>query len=141
MTINTNTSASFNPIGLLIPFTNGSNGYFAQSFDTNTQVKQNLVNFLNTRRGERRMMPEFGTKLYEVLFEQIDTNTLEIVKNIVAAELQQWIPQITVQNISVNNKQNTGTNDNYKMGISVDYIVNQTKTQDNIAFDIQNVNI
>ena len=68
-------TSSYSPIGLEVPFTRGKNGYFQQTFDTNSQIKQNLLNFLKTKKGERRMFPEFGTKLYDVIFEQIDENT------------------------------------------------------------------
>ena len=134
-------SSSFYPIGLLMPFTDGNNGYFAQSFDTNTQIKQNLTNFINTRPGERRMAPTFGTKLYGLLFNQLDKSSIEIAKNIIATELQQWIPQISITNISINNTQNLNDVDNYKIEVSVYYVVIQTQTQNNITFSVQNVNI
>ena len=35
-------TGSYVPIGLTVPFTNSPNGYFAQSFDTNTKVKYNI---------------------------------------------------------------------------------------------------
>jgi phage baseplate assembly protein W len=140
MAINVNPSSSYFPIGLMLPFVNGNNGYFAQSFDTNTQIKQNIINFLNTRRGERRMFPEFGTKLYEILFEQIDVNTIDIIKNIISKEMQRWIPQVSIKNISIVD-QNTGTTDNYKIGISIDYVINSTNANDNVSVNIQGVNI
>ena len=72
-TIITNpTSAT--PIGLTLPIQDGSSGYFAQSFDTLTQIKTNITNLLNTRQGERRLQPTFGTRLWNLSFEQnVDT--------------------------------------------------------------------
>ena len=132
------TANIFTPIGLVVPFVNGKNGYFEQSFDTNTQVKNNLTNFLRTRRGERRMMPEFGTKLYELIFEQYDNNIEKIAKNILVEEITQWIPQISVQEIIINNAVNSGAPDNYILHIVINYVVKSTKKKDTLQFNIQN---
>ncbi len=127
---------NFSPIGLTIPFINSNNGYFAQSFDTNTQVKQNLVNFLKTKKGERRMSSLFGTRLYEILFEQIDSNTVEIMKNIISEEIKQWIPEISIRKIEI--IENISEN---KFLCSIDYIVLSTQSVDNLSFSINNPNI
>lgn len=127
------------PIGLSIPFVNSDNGYFQQTFDTNSRVKQNLLNFLNTRRGERRMQPTFGTKLYELLFGQNDINTLEIAKSILTQEFALWIPEISVNNISINSDTNNQNVDNYILQISIQYTVKQTQQQDLVSIQVQNL--
>ena len=129
------------PIGLSIPFVNSNDGYFEQTFDTNSQVKQNLLNFLKTKRGERRMQPEFGTKLYNLLFEQLDANTYEIAKSIISEEITAWIPQIIIDRITVNNTGNPDDTDNYKIGIAVVYRVRQTQQQDSILLEVQNMKL
>jgi len=134
-----NKCVSCSPIGLAIPFIDGTNGYFQQTFDTNSQVKQNLMNFLNTRRGERRMQPTFGTRLYELVFQQNDANTQEIAKSILAQEFATWIPEIAVTNISINSATNNQNADNYKVVISIQYVVKQTKQQDLISIQVQNL--
>ena len=72
-----------NPIGLTLPLKSGINGYFEQSYDTLTQIKANITNFFNTRPGERRFNPQFGTKLYNYLFEQNIEGFDEILKNVI----------------------------------------------------------
>jgi len=130
------TSDSQFPIGLKVPFVSGTNGYFQQSFDTNDKVKQNLMNFLKTKKGERRMMPEFGTKLYNVLFEQKDGNFNSIAKNIISEEIKYWIPEISIQDIQIINVENPIGDDNYKLRISINFMVKQTKQLDNIIFEL-----
>ena len=134
-----NTCSTCSPIGLTIPFTNSDNGYFQQTFDTNNQVKQNIINFLNTKRGERRMQPTFGTRLYELVFQQNDTNTQEIAKSIISQEFSTWIPEATVTNISINSDTNNTNIDNYKMVISIQYVVKKTKQQDLVSIQVQNL--
>lgn len=126
------------PIGIVLPIANGNNGYFNQSFDTATQIKNNLYNFLNTIRGERRFFPEFGTKLYEVVFEQNDVNTIEIIKNIITEELSVWIPQISIKNIKIIDS-NSDNVDNYKKEIRVDYIINSTQETDFVTFNMRSI--
>lgn len=132
---------SYTPIGITVPITNGTNGYFNQSFDTNSSVKENLLNFLKTRRGERRMMPDFGTTLHSVVFEQNDENLREIVKNIITEELLIWIPEISILNINVINDKNIGVDDNYKIRISINFVIKRTRQTDSITFDLSKINI
>lgn len=129
------------PIGLSLPIVNGSSGYFEQTFDTNTQVKNNLINFLKTRRGERRMMPEFGTQLYSFLFEQKTDNLSDILKNVIKDEILYWIPEVSLEEISITDSKNDEVGDNYKLRISIRYLVNQTKDVNTLSFDLENIKI
>ena len=134
-------SNSHSPIGLKVPFVNGTGGYFQQSFDTNDQVKQNLINFLKTKKGERRMMPEFGTKLYNVLFEQKNENFNSIAKNIISEEINYWIPEISIQDIQIINVENPIGDDNYKLRVSINFMVKQTKQLDTVIFELQSTRL
>lgn len=42
-------------------------------------VKLDLLNHIFTRRGERVMMPEFGTLVPDLVFEPLDEETVEIL--------------------------------------------------------------
>lgn len=130
-------TSSYSPIGLEVPFTRGNNGYFQQTFDTNSQVKQNLLNFLKTKKGERRMFPQFGTKLYDVAFEQIDETTIEITKNIINEEIKYWVPEVTIEKIIISDKSDVENTDRYKIYISLDFIINKTNESDNLVLELQ----
>lgn len=43
-------------------------------------VKLDLLNHLYTRRGERLMMPNFGTRIPDLVFEPLDVMTLDIIQ-------------------------------------------------------------
>lgn len=130
-------TSSYSPIGLEVPFTRGNNGYFQQTFDTNSQVKQNLLNFLKTKKGERRMFPQFGTKLYDVAFEQIDETTIEITKNIINEEIKYWVPEVTIEKIIISDKSDRENTDGYKIYISLNFIINKTNESDNLVLELQ----
>jgi phage baseplate assembly protein W len=44
-------------------------------------VKNSLINLFSTMRGSRRMIPQFGTSLYNYLFEQLDDTTAYAIGN------------------------------------------------------------
>ena len=59
------------PIGVKIPITMGTTGFFNQTFTSLEEAKSNLLNLLLTRKGERVYHPTFGTEIYGLLFSQI----------------------------------------------------------------------
>jgi phage baseplate assembly protein W len=63
-------------------------------------VEQDLLNHFNTRRGERVMMPTFGCRIWEYMYEPFDQTTVDSIKY----EVQQVIdndPRVTMQNMNV----------------------------------------
>lgn len=84
--------------------------YYGGSFDSSLDkgfrkvdadiVKIDLLNHLFTRKGERPMMPTFGTSLQDLLFEPINA----LMKSRIANEVQTVIdydPRVELLNISV----------------------------------------
>jgi phage baseplate assembly protein W len=63
-------------------------GYSSYEYQTNKTfslsdvelVKMDLLNHIFTRRGERVMMPTFGTRIPDLAFEPLDSITLEILE-------------------------------------------------------------
>jgi phage baseplate assembly protein W len=129
------------PIGMTLPIQGGNSGYFAQSFDTLTQVKTNIINLLNTRQGERRMQPTFGTRLWNLLFEQnVDTLKDQAI-NIVNEDIASWIPNVTVTDITADllkNDEVSANRDIYMLRIAVTFMVNMTKQVDTVVVTINN---
>jgi len=130
------------PIGITIPIQDGNSGYFAQSFDTLTQVKSNIINLLNTKQGERRLQPTFGSRLWNLVFEQ----NIDILKdqavNIITEDINSWIPNVTVTNITSNlltNNQIISNTDMYILNIIISFEVNLTKQTDTIIININNL--
>lgn len=129
------------PIGITLPIQGGNSGYFAQSFDTLTQVKNNIINLLNTRPGERRFQPTFGTRLWNLAFEQnIDTIKDQAI-NIVNEDISSWIPNVTVEDVTatlLTNDQIIADKDIYVLNIAVTFTVNLTKQTDTVVVTINN---
>lgn len=51
-------------------------------------VKQDILNALNTRRGERVMRPTFGTRIFDLLMDPFDEETKEAIINDVITVLE-----------------------------------------------------
>jgi len=115
-----------NPIGLTLPLKSGINGYFEQSYDTLTQIKANITNFFNTRPGERRFNPQFGTKLYNYLFEQNIEGFDEILKNVIKEDMNYWFPNVIVNTVflDITTAQKNKNTDNYIINIKIQFTVN-----------------
>ena len=118
-------STSATPIGMALPIQDGNSGYFSQTFDTLTQVKTNILNLLNTRQGERRMQPTFGSRLWNLVFEQnVDTLQDQAI-NIVTEDIFSWIPNVTVLDVTADlltNDQIAANKDIYMLNIVVKFM-------------------
>lgn len=128
MAQNLNSNVKLNPIGINLPITRGNNGYFNQTFDSVSQTKINIFNLLNTKRGERRFQPYFGSGLESILFEQnIDGNT-DIIKQMITDDIKTWIPNVDVINVdlAMSDDDKNQLKDIYKVYIKITFAVNNT---------------
>lgn len=139
---NTKNTLLSKPIGIILPIQDGNTGYFAQSFDTLTQTKNNILNLLNTKRGERRFEPTFGTRLWTLVFEQNIETLQDTAINIISEDIAAWIPNVTVTDVTANlltNDQITANQDMYILNIAVTFVVNSTKQKDTVILSMNNM--
>ena len=130
------------PIGITLPIRGANSGYFEQSYDTLSAVKTNIINLLNTRQGERRMQPTFGTRLWTILFEQNIDNLPEIASNIIKEDVATWIPNVTVIDVTSNllkSDQSSDARDIYRLQVAVLFMLDMTKQQDTVTITVENV--
>lgn len=57
-------------------------------------IRQSVEIILRTEPGERLLHPEFGTKLHQFLFENMDSQTDEMIRREVRHSLQMWEKRI-----------------------------------------------
>jgi len=121
-------------IGVTLPFQRGNNGYFAQSYQTIDQIKSNIKNLLLTKRRERIMHPNFGTALYEALFEQ-NTDDLEIkVQNSIEESIARWMPFISIEEIILD--QSNSDRDRYNFNVSISFRVSGQQNLEMVTFNV-----
>ena len=129
------------PIGITIPIRKGKAAYFEQSYDTLTQTRSNIYNLLNTKPGERRMQPTFGSRLWTLAFEQHTDVLVEMARRIVTEDISSWVPGVTVTFVDISllkSELSTDDRDIYRLHISVNFVVNTTKQADTIELNVEN---
>ena len=119
--------ATLYPIGLTLPIQNGSGGFFNQTIYTLEQVKMNIRNLLNTKRGERRMQPTFGHSLSNFVFDPNDANLPQRVKQSLTSDINFWVPVATVDNIDIKVLKKEDV-DIYRLYINLTISVNNDQT-------------
>ncbi len=89
-------------IGVTLPF-NNPNGIFNQSITNVSQVLTNLRNLLLTAKGERYMLPEFGTEIRLILFENItnEESFINDIKKEISSAIRMWMPFLTINQLDV----------------------------------------
>jgi hypothetical protein len=113
-------ATSAKPYGIVLPIAHGEQGYFAQSFSINEQIKSNLHMLLRTKKGERRMNPEFGSGLWNVLFEQNTDNLLTIIENTIRKDIIRWMSYVNVKSVDIDNQSDPNQ---HLLHVSVTYTV------------------
>lgn len=110
------------PIGIELPIKLGNQGYFQQTFDTTRSISNNVRMFFSVRQGEIPMRPTFGTRLFNVLFEQNSQDVEPIIQQTMLDEIEQWGFPITVLEINIDRSDNNI--DTNRIGIEIKYVVN-----------------
>jgi len=64
-------------------------------------VKQSIKNLLMTDRGERLFQPDIGCDIRGSLFENIDANTILIIKENIKTTISTYEPRCVVKNVLV----------------------------------------
>lgn len=118
------------PLGLILPIRDGNNGYFDQAYDSFTQKRMNIINLIRTKAGERRMQPQFGSRLWSVIFDQHTEVLTDIISNVVREDISRWIDGVIVKKVSVQIPQISETTDYRDIyTVLVDIIFEDISTQ------------
>jgi phage baseplate assembly protein W len=95
-------------------------------------VKQDLINHFNIRKGEKLMNPDFGTIIWDSIFEPLN----EDLKNLIMQDVKRIIandPRISAQNVIVTQ---------YEHGLQIEidllYISSNKRDVLTVAFDQRN---
>ena len=88
--------------GVNFPFLDSSMGkYLSLSETADEEIRTNLIHLLLTRKGSRYFLPDFGTRLYEFIFEPLDGPTFSEIESEIRESVQEYLPNLTITKISV----------------------------------------
>lgn len=65
-------------------------------------VADSIYYILNTRKGERVMLPDFGSNLHRLLFEPIDPQTALDIEIEIRDAIERWEPRVVIDEVLVN---------------------------------------
>ena len=97
------TETDLNPntyVGLSFPLRKDSRNDFALTKNSTEQAGHNLKNLLLTHVGERVAQPLFGSRLRELVFEQIDDNLTVNIQEEIKRSVTTWLPYINLIEIN-----------------------------------------
>lgn len=123
-------------VGIQFPLDIGNQGYFKQTKTLLDQSVHNLKNLLLTIKGERVAQPEFGSDLYNILFEPIDTDgvLVENLESTIRESVDIWLPYIIIENVIIEiNKAN-------EISINIHFTTSLNPNQNNsLSLTVQGV--
>jgi len=65
------------------------------------EIEQAIRIILGTTPGERVMRPNFGSRLHELAFAPLNTETLALARRFVEDALKMWEPRITLLDVQI----------------------------------------
>ena len=92
-------------------------------------IKRDLLNHFHTRRGERLMLPTFGTIIWDMLFEPFT----ESVRATIVADVRRVVlsdPRVSLQNVNVSTSAH-----GIQIAIELKYIPNDSVGTFSMEFD------
>lgn len=93
-------------------------------------LDRSIALVLMTAPGERLMRPEFGCRIWELLFEPITGSLIGLINQYVRAALVQWEPRISVDDVF------SRPTDDYSSLVAIDitYTVRATNDRRNLVY-------
>lgn len=88
--------------GMTFPQQLNGSGFLEFSSDVQVLVKCSIHQILGTRIGERVMLPQFGSRLYELIFEPIDDITVALARVYTIEAIEKWEPRVELNDVVVN---------------------------------------
>ena len=94
--------ASNATFGINFPFRQSSIGkYLSLSRDRDQEIRSSLLHLILTKKGSRFMLPDFGTRIYEFIFDPMDGQTFDSIKEDIHSQCEIYIPDLNIINISI----------------------------------------
>jgi phage baseplate assembly protein W len=117
-------------VGVNLPFS--GQAVFNSNYFTKDAVRNNLINYFLTGRGERYMNPSFGSGLPSELFEQITEDKLNVLGMKIKDELRLYFPKVVSQDLSL-----VADPDKNSIEFYLKYSILDSNIEDEVIINIQ----
>ena len=108
-------------------------GLFAGTTDETT-VRSSIKQLMQTERGERVMLPEFGTNLRRFLFQPLDETTFQSIKREIQSNFDKYIVGAIITKIKVYPLGDIGPSGGNSLKVALDLELN---SRDFEVFDVE----
>jgi phage baseplate assembly protein W len=115
--------------GLVIPVKRASGGYFTTR-TTREVIRSSLQMILHTRLGERVMLPEFGSRLKELVFEQNDDVLVGLARTYIVDAIRRWERRVELLDVKVDAQEHTFT-------VNLRYHIRSTAEEDLLVLEFE----
>lgn len=117
-------------VGVNLPLS--GNAVFNSTYETKDAIKANLINYFLTNKGERYLNPAFGSDVRKLLFDNINQNKLEQVKDIISTDIGLYFPRVIPSKIEVNSDADYNT-----ITVYVRYSIDSTNITDELLINFE----
>ena len=117
-------------VGVNLPFSAGN--VFNSNYLTKDAIRNNLINYFLTGKGERYMNPSFGSGLPSELFEQITEDKLNVLGIKIRQELLDYFPKVVTKDLSLIADPDSNTIEFY-----LKYSILDSNIEDEVTINIQ----
>jgi phage baseplate assembly protein W len=93
-------------------------------------IEHSIITILSTAKGERRMRPQFGCGIHDLVFAPNDPTTAGLIHSQVLDALGWWEPRIIVQGVAVE----PATDEDGLMLIDIRYTIKATNADRNLVY-------
>jgi uncharacterized protein len=98
--------------------------------DGTADIERSMRIVLLTAPGERVMRPQFGCRIWELLFEPVTPGLLGLIAGAVDQALTQWEPRVEVTDVDPQPDEN----DHSLVNIVISYVVKTTNDRRNLVY-------
>src|SRR5262249_42727033 len=94
-------------------------------------IRQSIRLIIETAPGERVMRPDFGCGIHELVFEAMDSTTLQRVRSVIEEALRRYEARIEVIEVTVDESPELTDG---RLRIELDYRIRKTNQVGNLVF-------
>jgi phage baseplate assembly protein W len=93
--------------GIDYPFRDSAIGnYLRMTATPEREVRADLIHLLLCRKGSRYFLPDFGTRLYEYIFEMNDAVSHNHIEDEIREGVRKYIPNLDINSIEIMSAEN-----------------------------------
>ncbi|MDX6692891.1 MAG: uncharacterized protein QOF02_494 [Blastocatellia bacterium] len=104
--------------------------YSVEMVDEDTDIQQSLRVLFSTNMGERVMEPEYGSQLWQMVFQNINTSLMTQLADMVRQAVLYWEARINVDDVIVQPDASIAG----LVMINVYYTIRQTNARNNLVY-------